>query len=108
MAESLKIAIGETATLQARYFDGLPDANGNPTGNEIVPTVATLWSSSDPASLTNPASIGLEQATTTGLAAATGIGVTITDPTSGFTFTQLADVGAVVVAVPQSASITKV
>lgn len=107
MAENIKIAVGETATLQARYFDGLPDADGNPTGAEITPTVDTLWSSSDPASLETPVSTGVQQATATGLADATGVGITITDPTSGFTFTQLADIGTVASQVPQSASITK-
>lgn len=49
MATQLKV--GDVKTITVQYYDGAPDANGNPTGNIVADPATTVWTSSNPAAL---------------------------------------------------------
>lgn len=78
-----QIIITKTGKLSCQYFDGIPDGNGGPSGNEIVPAGTVTWACT-PSNALTITSTGKETADAVGAVVAKGIVVTATEPVSGF------------------------
>lgn len=81
------IYVLQTKAATVEFYDGPPDADGNPTGNKVAITSAAAWSGTG----ASVVATGPEAANVTGETAGAGQ-VTVLEPVSGFTFSQPIDV----------------